>query len=292
VSNYPDAPGARMAYDTDGSQMFLVQYSGITSRLSQVNTAQINDEADTEVQHTPDGTGNAYLFVVFPELRDLAGFYVDCRRPFPSYVSVVDIATSANSTTGLDGTWVAYPSPVVQAGLQTNPNYRLLIQPLNRPGTKMFRVTISTGQPNALGEVWWRAVHLYGKKTAESGNALSLWHPSSNQPLTDFPTYLDWGDRPRGGAVLTKTVRVKNVSSALTAQGVKVSASALTDAAAPSLVDQYAFATGGGYQTLLDIGDLAPGAVSGVITIRLTLDIATQLGLWTQRVLAVPTAWA
>jgi hypothetical protein len=290
MSNYPDAPAARMAYDRDGTQTYLTQYSGSTSALTNVEVQGLNNEADDEYYHFPNGTGNAYIFMAFPELRDLAGYFFNWAPGNPSYVGISQIASSVDSTTGVDGTWVAFPSPAINY-IQTKPNYRLLIQPITRTAIKMVRFTVTTGQQNSLGACAWRTIHLYGKKSAQTSNAVTLWHPTLDQPLSDFPTWLDWGDIPRGSGAVTKTFRVKNTSATLIAQGISVSANALTDTSAPTMISQYSFALGGGYQTPLGIGDLAPGAISGVISVRLNLDITTQLGLWSQRLLAVPTAW-
>jgi hypothetical protein len=291
MSNYPDAPAVRMAYDRDGTQTYLTQYSGSTSALTNVEVQALNNESDDEFFQFPNGTGNAYLFMAFPELRDLAGYYFNWRPGNASYVAISQMASSVDSTNGVDGTWVAFPSPAINVAVQTKPDYRLSIRAISRPAIKMVRFTVTTFQNNSLGEAYWRTIHLYGKKSAQTSNAVTLWHPTLDQPLSDFPTWLDWGDIPRGSGAVTRTFRVKNTSATLIAQGISVSANALTDASAPTVVSQYAFALGGGYQTPLGIGDLAPGAISGVISVRLNLDITSQLGLWSQRLLAVPTAW-
>jgi hypothetical protein len=83
-------------------------------------------------------------------------------------------------------------------------------------------------------------------------------------------------------------VRVKNVSPTKTAANVRVSFDIVTDSAAPSVPGQFFVSFGGGaFLSQVNVGTLAPGAISGPITVRRVTPSNAQLGLWLPRISAV-----
>ena len=66
----------------------------------------------------------------------------------------------------------------------------------------------------------------------------------------------------------------------------------LTDGS-PSVPGQHTLSFGGGsFLSQVNVGDLAPGAVSGIVTFRRVTPSNAQLGLWSFRVFAESTAWS
>jgi hypothetical protein len=119
---------------------------------------------------------------------------------------------------------------------------------------------------------------------------LLFWHPTLNQPLSDFPAYFDWGNRPRS-SVATRDVRVKNTSDILTASTTVVGVEALTDAS-PTFVGQHTVSlSGGGFGASVVIPTLAPGQVSPVLTVKQDLLASAALGPWSQRLYAEVGVW-
>jgi hypothetical protein len=133
------------------------------------------------------------------------------------------------------------------------------------------------------------SLHVWGEiAPAENPNRLIFWHPTNNEKMP--PQWLDWGDVPRSssGDVL---VRVKNNSGTLAANNVRVSFDILSDGA-PSVPAQHTASYGGGSFTAQpNIGTLAPGAISGAITIRRITPSNAQYGLFAPRVSAVADTW-
>ncbi len=89
----------------------------------------------------------------------------------------------------------------------------------------------------------------------------------------------------------TKTFRIKNNSATLTANSIVISADELTPAS-PALAGVITFDNaGGGFVAAPNIGALAPGILSGVITQKILPTSAAQLGIWRQRVKAIAGSW-
>ena len=103
-------------------------------------------------------------------------------------------------------------------------------------------------------------------------------------------THIDWGDTVRGTSA-DRTFRVKNNSATLTANSIQLSTTVLTNTT-PSLVNQFEYSDGGAFAQTLDIGNLAPGAISPLITVRRNTDISATLSVWTARIDIEPTSWS
>ena len=84
---------------------------------------------------------------------------------------------------------------------------------------------------------------------------------------------------------------MKNNSATLTANSIQLSTTVLTNTT-PSLVNQFEYSDGGAFAQTLDIGNLAPGAISPLITVRRNTDISATLSVWTARIDIEPTSWS
>lgn len=273
AGNYPDVPDHRIAYDRDGSIGFWYDTSQTVNQYSQAYLQNLNDEDDSTTGRAGDANGMYREGVIFPEPRDIAGYFLAASA------SPTNLETSTDTTNGVDGTWTARGNPV--NGGNSKPGYRNAIQSVNWPGVKgiRWRHAASFGPDNYV-----RMFAVYGSPSSgEAPDRLRIWHPTSDVEVAGY--HFDFGDVPRA-AVVSKTFRVKNPSATLTANDVTLSVEALSDTS-PSNVSQYEFSDDGtNFSSTLNIGNLAPGATSGVITLRRTTNVNATLGIWTCRFVA------
>lgn len=288
AGSYPDIPNYRMPYDRDGTVGILINNLNEGTTVAPSVLASLNNETGNVWPVEIAGGGSFVL--IFPELRDLThilmngwldGFSTnDPGTTFPVYVS-------EDTTNGVDGTW---SGPIASADaplFTTHPvkdHYRKNIQTISGPGVRALKFDPSEGATTRIGKL-----HLYGEHAAGStADRLRFWHPTLDEPAG--PAYLDFGNVPRG-AVITRSLRVKNVSDETTAQQVRVAMEVLTDAN-PSLVNQFALSLDGtSWLAQVDVGDLAPGAVSAVFQIRYTASATAQLSVWDVRLFSEAQTW-
>lgn len=285
AGNYPDAPSWRMAYDRDGSIGGRISSSGTITQFSSAVLTQLNDETNGLAVTIADRGQTAYLFVLFPELRDVDAVFT--RNATPDPASLVEWQVSEDTTNGFDGTWVTLLPAVVSSHGSVSPGYR---SPSSATALGVRGVRIKASPDGHTTQYEPSAVHLYGERTpGQALNALELWHPTNDEKLP--PAWLDWGNTPRGSSE-DRTFRVKNISTTSTAEDVRVAFDVLTDGA-PSVPGQHLLSFGGGsFLAQVNVGDLAPGAISGPVTVRRVTASNAQLGLFAFRVFAEPDAWA
>lgn len=275
---YPDAPGLRMAYDRDGSVGARVSAGGSITALTGGNMATINDEDTDEIGWTPSTDS---LAILFPELRDIDGYAISWFSPDGSSPST--IYTSVDTTNGFDGTWVSrgtFVNASLVAPIRTT-------QAVTWTGIKAVRIHASGGSFG--GSQHFQCVHLYGKPAAgENPDRLRWWQPVTDAEVTG--PFFDLGDVPRGNTDIVQ-FRIKNNSATLTANSIGISAEALTDTT-PTNVGQHQFSTDGvSYSSTINIGNLAPGALSGVLYMRRDTSASAVLSLWWTRFVATAASW-
>jgi hypothetical protein len=283
AGNYPDAPSWRMAYDRDGTQVFKIDGANNITQLTSTQVNTLNDESDGSFSMVGTSATASLLFI-FPELRDLDGFLNVGQSSFA--MGSVTVSVSANTTNGIDGTWstISTAAPVT-GGVKAT--YRTSIVSSTALAIKAVKFRGSSGSSSMWDAV---AVHLYGEPVPGANpNRLELWHPTLDEKLP--PAYFDWGDVPRSSSS-DRAFRVKNLSAAMTAGAVRVAMESLTDTV-PSVPAQHTISYGGGsFLAQVNIGDLAPGAISGPLTLRRITPSNAVLSLWSFRVFAESTAWA
>jgi hypothetical protein len=289
---YPDPPSYRMAYDKDGT-IVVSSLAGAITQQSAGTITQLNDESDNSNGPTINCD---WLAFIFPEKRDIDGFFVAMQRAVGG--SIIDkVEVSNNTTTGADGTWTQIQAQyTITGGIAVNPNYRTDVKMVSSLGIRAIRFTPGargvSGSGAGSGNWTWPAVHLYGSiSPGENPHRLALWNPTSDVRVS--AAWFDWGDCPRGSSA-DKTFRVKNISSAQTANTITVSVDVLTDATggAPPVGGQHTLSTDGTtFTATISIGNLAPGAMSGVLTIRRNTPSNAQLGVWAFRVQAAAATW-
>lgn len=284
AGNYPDAPSWRMAYDRDGTQGVWVNSGNVISDLTSTQLRNLNDESNAN-QYSVGTSGK--LCLVFPELRDLDAMFIQFEETQSYSTPYGPVEVSSNTTNGLDGTWTSLGTVGFVKTSQVKPNFRTMIW----SGTALAirGIRWSTGASIQQGMVLY-SWHLYGEPVPGANpNRLELWHPTLDEKLG--PAALDWGDVPRNSSG-DKTFRVKNLSGTQTASNIRVAMEALTDTT-PSVVAQHTISYGGGaFLPQVNIGSLAPGAISGPVTLRRITPSNATLSLWTFRVFAESTEWA
>ena len=285
AGNYPDAPSWRMAIDRDGTQLLLLDSANVITQGTTAQLLALNDESTTGVQF-PSGGGQ--IVVVFPELRDIDAIYAHWERG--SYGgSVTSVAVSANTTNGFDGTWTSLGTTGLITNAVVKPTYRQNIASSTVLAVRAIRFIAAPPQGGGY-YTWLYDLHLYGEPApGQNPNRLELWHPTLDEKLP--PAYFDWGDAPRSSSA-DRAFRVKNLSASQTANSIRIAMEIATDSAAPSVVSQHTISYGGGsFIPQVNIGSLAPGALSGPVTLRRVTPSNAVLSLWSFRIFAESTDW-
>lgn len=289
AGNFPDVPDHRMPYDRDGSILFshtfgsavIIQHPNDTSVTG---SKTLNNESDSIWSLGGGGNwfANDMIGVMFPELRTVTGFFI-CRQS-----GIADtLQWSPNTTSGADGTWNTAAATFTHKDGLIGTSYRDLIQPLSLTGVRAIKFRQHGGESGFAS--FLRVFHLYGNiESGQNPDRLRFWHPTLDQEVGG--AYFDWGNSPRN-TVQTRTFRIKNNSATFTANGIVVGREALTDTT-PSVVGQHELSVSGTYAASQNIGNLAPGAISSVITVRRTTPSNAALSLWTLRLTAEATSWS
>jgi hypothetical protein len=190
----------------------------------------------------------------------------------------------------VDGTWTTIVNPFIRARVDTGgiTQYRSAIQTISALGVKALRFnTNAGGAQNTKPAI----VHLYGKIASGQTTYLKIWHPTLDQEIG--AATFDWSDVPRGSSA-DKTFRIKNTHGTLTANSIVVSLEALTDTT-PSVPGNFTLSNENPpvtFAATINIGNLAPGAISGVKTVRRSTPSNAGLSVWALRMLAIAGSWA
>lgn len=288
AGTYPDVVGKRMAYDRDGSIAYSHDSSDVIAEFDQANFEDLNSESTNSAFSFGGGapTVGYRIGIIFPELRDIAGYFLAGAVDDPGSNEWLNIETSPDTTIGLDGTWTLQDANVHRSSTVA-PAYRSSIQTMTVSGIKGVRFRMqNTGSGESSNLMVW---HLYGDiASGQSPNRLRLWHPTLNQEVT--PAYFDWGDVARNSTG-TIDFRVKNNSATQTAGTITVLGEALTDTV-PTVDSQHLFSiSGGAYASSIAVPDLAAGAISSVITMRRIVTFNATLSVWAMRIVAAAVTW-
>lgn len=278
---YPAAPGQRMAYDRDGSVMVhWIGGVGATGTIVTMTNSQLvlmnNESSDTSVSYGGTAYGQA---LIFPELRDIDGFHLNAQNNYGN-----TFQTSSDTTNGQDGTWVTRMASFAVSANSDNGWYRNNINGLAVSNVKAIRFTAAYNQ---------YSFHIYGKPSAgQNPNRFIFWHATLDQELAGNALDPgDGGDVTRG-QTYNMTFRVKNNSATLTATNLTLSVEALTDNS-PSVVNMFTLSyAGGAFGANATAPSLAPGAISGVFTLRFVVSPTAQTVVASPRINAVAQTYA
>lgn len=119
---------------------------------------------------------------------------------------------------------------------------------------------------------------------------LTLWHPVADEEMDEY--YLNWGPAAPGSSA-DVPVRVKNMSEVYFANDIVLSVYDTGDVATPSVAAQHLVSVDGAtFAATVNMGDLAPQAISGPVTLRRVTDPAAQLDEFDFLLHADPTSWS
>ena len=293
AGSYADVPNHRLAYDRDGTIVvwWAANTPGTIITLSAASRQALNGERDvgSVVGTWGDGANNQpRVAFLFPAPIALSHYFVSNGAtgvsPFDWTGFDDAVRVSTDTTNGQDGTWTSWDA-APSSSTSVTPNYRTEIQAADStPTVKAVRFAlpfIGTTHDASLA-----VIHLYGIP----GDKLPIWHPTLDQRVG--PAHFDYGDIA-GGGNYSKTFRVKNTHATQTAHAVVVTREALTDKT-PSMVGAtHLFSIdAGAYATSCAVGDLAPGAISDVITVQRDIPVGAQGGLGAGRYVAQAGSWS
>jgi len=274
AGSYPDVPGRRMGWDQDGTIALwqhspgLLGVSGPGGMFADVTTAfttqEKQDLQDEEYAsawqkngHASNGAGNMLFLFIFPELRDLDGFY-----PRTNAGGSTDwLYDSADTTNGFDGTW----GESVTFTTSTSSNlddYRDTITSFSRTGKRSAKYAQNGDYGGANAPLIFYNFHLYGEIAASETPDRLLFVDEITSLEYQFPK--DYGDVPRGSAREFE-MRLKNNSGSLTANTVSGDS---TDFFGGSGAWYTFDVAGGGFSGSYNITSIGNGASSGLITVR------------------------
>lgn len=267
AGSYPDAPSRRMAWDDDGSLGFY----GATAFFSGAQNQALNSEANANVS-----VGGSNYGIIFPELREVDGWFF-----LHNGASYTSMATSTDTTNGIDGTWVTQLSsfPGWTASSDVRSNFRVKILSLavsNVRAVNQYRTGANQGA----------AMHCYGEITPGQTPDRLLWIDSGTN--LEFGLPIDYGDIPRGSAS-DRLVKLRNNSATFTAATIQVTAEANTLGSGA----WYTFSDGAGFQSTLPLASsIGPSSDSPVITIRRDIPDNETVGLHAGRVQVSVGSWS
>lgn len=286
---YADVPAPRMAYHRDGSIGFRITPAGVISILSTAALQGMNDETDGTAQLTTSSeTGFHYLGLIFPDLRDFVGYYVNGSWYLSHAGPAVAMEKSVDTTNGQDGTWAAIATPWSYRNETIVPNFRNFISAITATGIKAMRLKFTQTSPNDSGAAFIRSMHLYGTPNVAATRYLAVTDTGGTEV---GGAYFDFDDDPRGVGTEVIQFKVKNLHGTLTANTITVGREVRSDKS-PSFIDDYEFSDGGAYASSLSLGNLAPGASSGTLSIKRTTPIDAQLGLEVGLITVVAASWS
>lgn len=294
---YPDIPGSRFALDQDGSVMSWRNYS-IASAWTNVTGSIAQSQKPTVADYIQLGASTVHysiymqIAVGFPEPRTVNGLYLHTGYDNGGIgTGNFTWEYSTDTTDGTDGTWTsvavtfAYMAQHSSSAGTSYPYYRSDIGLVSLNNVTGIRVRWSgTGGYDYLSRLY--VLHIYGQRPSSGINSLCFWDPSADQAVDH--AYLDFGDAAQG-EILTRQLRVKNLSGSLTANNITLSVNDLLGQFNPGLELS---TDGTSYTPSINIGNLASGSVSGNFYIRRTVPAAASTTQRSASLIANAASWA
>lgn len=274
AGNYPDVPDNRIPYDKDGA---IWTDGGFTqfAASAATNTNKDNSYSGWSISVSSGMTRT----LILPYNVNLVGLFLGGGQGGNGHYCKVT-AWSPDTTNGIDGTWNG-------VDLNYGGSWRTSIQAVTYNNCRAVRSVAST---HTTGNANISGFHMYGRiVSGQVPDRLEIWHPTLSRRV--FGPHFDWGNVPRQSSA-DLSFRVKNQSSSFTANSVSVTFNAESGDTTPPVSAQHYLSTDGiNFSSSLDLGALAPGALSPVITVRRITPSNAVLGLWSTRIRAVPVSW-
>lgn len=239
------------------------------------------------------------MTVLFPQKRTFKGLAWTGDRA-PTWVLQVQppywVDTSEDTTDGLNGTWTRQLTETSseQIGFdsdgQFQDRYRTRIRAFDVANVRGIRLSGISPGPDATEEFKFRRLHVYANIPETAGERLMFWHPTLDQSLR--APDMDCGDLQLSQSV-TKTFRVKNMSATQTATSIAITREVATNSGGGTLFTEgfKISSDDATYGDTLNIGNLAPGAVSSVLYVRYSTTLLHPYGPHDPYLVAIPTDW-
>ena len=272
---YPTLPGRKFEYDVGGGSVYYGNDTNeITTALTTEQMAELNNIDNTRIVMQKIAYNAAAVLTVWvflPERYVIAG--LGMLHVLSSMGgNGVTVAGSADSSNGLDGTWInaTLPNGAIPKVMLDNDQWRDDIQPCTfSESIKVLRLRYSGGYQYAEdASVKIYALHVYGVKAGGEipDDILFLDDDESGDP--EFIRDLDFGDRPEGTTV-THRIKLRNSSATKIANNLTLS---LIDVDFTFSMDE-----GATWVTGATITSLAPQGTSSSILIKNTIPPPTQM---------------
>ena len=272
---YPTLPGRKFEYDVGGGSVYYGNDTNeITTALTTERMTELNniDNVNVVMQKSVYSTTCVLTVWVFlPEKYVVAGLGMLHNLGSLNGAGVT-VAGSADSTNGLDGTWInaTLPNGAIPKIMMDTDQWRDDIQPCTfSEAIKVLRLRYSGGYEYAKDtNVKIYALHIYGVKAEGEipDDILFLDDDASGDP--EFIRDLDFGDRPEGTTV-THRIKLRNSSTTKIANNLTLS---LIDADFTFSMDE-----GATWVTGATITSLAAQGTSSSILIKNTIPPPTQM---------------
>ena len=273
---YPTLPGRRFEYDVGGASIYYGNdVNDITTPLTSEQMSLLNGIGNTSAVISRDVTLSEVIrtvWVFLPERYVIAGLGMIHKLSTSGDGCSISVAGSADSTNGLDGTWInaTLPNGSVPVNMIDDDVWRDSIQPCTfSEAIKVLRVRYFSSYGGIGGSrVYIYALHIYGVKAAGEvpDDILFLDDDASGDP--EFIRDLDFGDRPEGTTV-THRIKLLNSSTTKIANNLTL-----------SLIDvdfSFSMDEGATWVTGATITSLAPQGTSSSILIKNTIPPPTQM---------------
>ena len=274
---YPTLPGRRFEYDVGGASIYYGNdINEITTALTTEQMTQLNGIENSSIVISKDSYNTEAVrtaWVFLPEKYVIAGLGM-IHKVYTTGGSSgsIAVAGSADSTNGLDGTWInaTLPNGAIPANLTDDDVWRDSIQPCTfSEAIKVLRLRYFSPYDNAdYSRIYIYALHIYGVKAAGEvpDDILFLDDDASGDP--EFIRDLDFGDRPEGTTV-THRIKLLNSSTTKIANNLTLS---LIDADFTFSMDE-----GATWVTGATITSLAAQGTSASIIVKNTVPPPTQM---------------
>ena len=273
---YPTLPGRRFEYDVGGGSVYYGNdVNDITTPLTSEQMALLNGIGNTSAVISKDVTLSEVIrtvWVFLPERYVIAGLGMIHKLSTSGDGCSISIAGSADSTNGLDGTWInaTLSNGAIPVNMTDDDVWRDSIQPCTfSEAIKVLRVRYFSSYGGIGGSrVFIYALHIYGVKAAGevSDDILFLDDDASGDP--EFIRDIDFGDRTEGTTV-THRIKLFNSSTTKIANNLTLS---LIDVDFTFSMDE-----GATWVTGATITSLAPQGTSASILIKNTIPPPPQM---------------
>lgn len=294
---HPDLRGDLVPYAQMGTYTEL-RFSDVRANTVYTNAALLRELTESELQNLTNFNTNtavsvgpnlwssagAFIGILFDEPYDLAAHIGHITQTNTDHRSWY---YSTDTTNLVDGTWTQVTTGMTGGQTALKENGPTLLSVLGVKGVRLRSNGSDAFSSNEFHQ--FRSFLLWGSPSAEppESHRLAMWDPTTDVPLPNAA--LDLDDIVQGNTA-TATFRVKNRSATKTAEGVVISANANTDTT--DMATDVTFNDGTGAVASLNIGDLAPGAISAVITLSRPTAADEALGTDHCAVYVTPTSWA